>query len=97
MKLTLKQAIAAFSLLLFVLIGLFTVYSFVFPFEAGDWLQGGWFGLILLVSPFGILMALFGKRAGKSSGVRMAALTGHLALIVFVFLYMSLGYVLFGV
>jgi hypothetical protein len=93
----LKKMVSLISLLLFIGIGLFSVYSFIFPFEAGQRLQGAWFGLILFVSPIGIVMSWFCRPVGKASKIRTVSIIGHLLLLLFLILYMTLGYVIWGV
>ncbi|MNO39860.1 hypothetical protein D3C76_299970 [compost metagenome] len=84
------------SLLLFLLTGVFTVYSFTFPFEAGHILQGAWFGLIIFLSPLGLVMAIAGRR-GSQSKLQMVAIGGNVALMLFLFLYMTFGVIVLGV
>lgn len=89
--------LAHLSLYLFVCITLFTLYSFLFPFAAGSPFQGLWYASILLLSPVGILLALVSKYRGNLSRVGITALVGHAVLLLFLVLYMTLGYLIFGV
>ncbi|MGG4345886.1 hypothetical protein [Paenibacillus lautus] len=85
------------SLTLFVCITLITLYSFMFPPEAGSPLQGLSYASILLLSPVGILLALVSKHRGELSRIRITAIVGHSMLLLFLFLYMTLGYLILGV
>lgn len=85
------------SLTLFVCITLFTLYSFMFPPEAGSPLQGLSYASILLLSPVGILLAIISRDRGKLTIIHITAMVGHSMLLLFLFLYMTLGYLIFGV
>jgi len=85
------------SLTLFICITLFTLYSFMFPPEAGSHLQGLAYASILLLSPVGMLLALLSRTRGKLSRIGITAIAGHSVLILFLFLYMTLGYLILGV
>lgn len=91
-----KNLGAILPFLLFVLTGLFTVYSFVFPFEAGDKLQGVWFGMIIFLCPLGLLMAIT-NRDNTQPKLKKVAIGGNVALMLFLFLYMTLGVIVLGV
>jgi hypothetical protein len=92
-----RKKLVNLSFAAFIMIAVVSVYSFAFPFEAGHPLQGLWFGLIITVTPFGVIAAWFGKQGREAAKLRGIAITGHLVLILFLFLYMTLGYVFFGV
>ncbi|MEF7439980.1 hypothetical protein V4V36_04240 [Paenibacillus lautus] len=85
------------SLTLFICITLFTLYSFMFPPEAGSPLQGLSYASILLLSPVGILLALISMTRGELSRTGITAVVGHSVLLLFLFLYMTLGYLILGV
>ncbi|TNJ61589.1 hypothetical protein FE784_34075 [Paenibacillus hemerocallicola] len=90
---------AYLSLALFIVTSVTLVYSFLFPFEAGHPLQGSWFFLIMITSPIGLLLALTGlpKEPKKAPMVVVWASIGHGLLMLFLVLYMTLGYLIFGV
>lgn len=85
------------SLTLFICITLFTLYSFMFPPEADSPLQGLSYASILLLSPVGILLALISMTRGELSRTGITAVVGHSVLLLFLFLYMTLGYLILGV
>ncbi|MDH6669724.1 hypothetical protein M2277_000368 [Paenibacillus sp. LBL] len=92
-----RRYVSHLSLVLFVCITLFTLYSFLFPFVAGSPFQGLWFAAILLLSPVGILLALVSKYRGSLSRIGITAIVGHSMLLLFLVLYMTLGYLILGV
>ncbi|OKP89883.1 hypothetical protein [Paenibacillus sp. P32E] len=85
-----------FPFLLFMLTGLFTVYSFVFPFEAGEKLQGVWVVMIVFLSPLGLVLAITNK-GNTQPKLKKVAIGGNVALMLFLFLYMTLGVIVLGV
>lgn len=93
----LKSIAGVASLVLFLGTLLFTMYSFVFPFAAGDRLQGGWFVMIFTGSPAGIGFSLWSLYGRPKSAVKVTALLGHIALLLFLILYMTVGYLILGV
>lgn len=100
-----KKISAYLSFLLLIGTGLLTMYSFVFPFEAGHPTQGLWFASILLGGPVGFFVGIAGLgarfpmegrwRHGKT--IAWTAVIGNGGMLLFLFLYMTFGYVLWGV
>ncbi|GGF78875.1 hypothetical protein GCM10010912_24910 [Paenibacillus albidus] len=91
-----KKAMALIALALFAITALMTIYSFVFPFEAGQRLQGLWFGMIVVLCPVGLVLGV-GSIGNPQPKFSTAAIIGHIVLAVFLVLYMTLGYLVFGV
>ncbi|OIB02452.1 hypothetical protein AK95_30225 [Paenibacillus sp. LC231] len=92
-----KWYLSHLSLNLFVCVTLFTLYSFMFPPEAGSPFQRLWFAAILLLSPVGILLALVSRNRDKLTRIHITAIVGHSVMLLFLFLYMTLGYLILGV
>ncbi|MBW5448846.1 hypothetical protein GE107_22655 [Cohnella sp. CFH 77786] len=91
-----KTIATIFSVIMLLATAGFTVYSFTFPFKAGHPLQGVWFALIFIGSSLGILISLL-RRHGTFRRWALISAVGPAFLLLFMVLYITLGYVLLGV
>jgi len=89
------RILSIFSLLLFAVTLIAVAYSIVFPFKAGHPLQGMGSILVVITSPIGLIAAA--PALFRTSRLARTAFIGHSALLLLFFLYMTVGYLLFGV
>ncbi|GGD56907.1 hypothetical protein [Paenibacillus nasutitermitis] len=90
-----KRILSILSLALFILASFAILYSIVFPFKAGDPLQGIGYILVIVTSPVGLLAAA--SALSRRNKIALMAFIGHSTLLLLLFLYMTVGYLIFGV
>jgi hypothetical protein len=49
------------------------------------------------LSPLGLLLALISRTRGELSRIGIIAMVGHSVLLLFLFLYMTMGHLILGV